>query len=147
MLSSCTKEFYINDTPMEKVLGSRGEIDLGKTQDGDVISAYYKATFYGAGYNGYDRDHVRYIAEGTKTNHKVQFDCVVNDDGSITLLGDLIVIGFLDGECDWCTCMDNIWDAPPTWSLLVASALCPECVVGLVVGSAFGCGLSALANG
>ncbi len=65
------------------------------------------------------------------------------------IIGDIISIGFEEGECDWCECMNNsanMFGDAGGWGMAVAAIACPECVVVMAAGFAVGCGISALSN-
>ena len=150
-LSSCTKDTYVDDiTPTEKRLTPReGKIILGYSNTTkNPIVAKYNIKIAAAGENNIGFEHVNYTAL-SPGGHYVEFNAVVNDHSELIIVGDIISIGFEDGECDWCECMNasaNQFGDTGGWGMAVAAIVCPECVVVMAAGFAVGCGISALSN-
>jgi hypothetical protein len=161
-LNSCTKNSYVeSEQVIETVTNKNLTVE---NQEGRVFLGYdnetkkpiignYTVKLRHDGQDNIDDVHVIYRASSDDGNYVVQFfaSLVFNPNTGETepvIVGDIISIGFDDGECYWCECMDSFASMDTTGGLMWGAygAVCPECLLVAVVGISAYCAGSALSQ-
>jgi len=151
LLTSCNKEVIDVELPHNnKALTKSGKVVLGSDNTTKKpIVARFNIKIAAAGKHDIEFEHVNYIAE-SQFGHYVEFNATINEHSELIILGDIISIGFEEGECDWCDCMTGIGEAVQNadstggWATTVFATLCPECVLLAAAAAASYCAGSAI---